>query len=468
MAIEDIGPAAQRFLDPRAPFDLNHNLAMLRVEGAGKPLAEPEAIREQILDRIHFMPHLRQRLIVPPARLGPPFLVDDPNFDIDYHLIVIRGEQISDARLHQIVGAIMQRPLARFRPLWEVQLIYGLDGGGMALVIKGHHLILDGLMAWQGITATLVDLAPEGVEIDRAEWAPPPLPTKGEAARHAVAHRAQTVRKRASSMGTSAKDPEQRRRELDTLRAVPQTIRDEVAPRAPRLPINGPIGIRREVSWVALPLPEIKAAAAASAEHVTVNDVVLALVSEGLRELLLSTGLSHPLPSPRVNIPISVARRTQGRVSFDERDAYMVIDMDLAERDLAKRLVAIRECTEIRKTREATVIEEMLDVVFMLPNRERERAWRVLASARVFNAVLSNIQGIQQDLWFRGHPISTIVALGSLPDDHGIRLVALSAQNVLTIGITHSIELILDIGPFVRGVREGLARLAPAQASRSQ
>jgi hypothetical protein len=295
-------------------------------------------------------------------------------------------------------------PLARFRPLWEVQLIYGLDGGGMALVIKGHHLILDGLIAWQGITATLVDLAPEGVEIDRADWAPPPLPTKGEAARHAVAHRAQTVRKRVSNMGTSAKDPEQRRRELDTLRAVPATIRDEVAPRAPRLPINGPIGIRREVSWVALPLPEIKAAAAASAEHVTVNDVVLALVSEGLRELLLSTGLSHPLPSPRVNVPISVARRTQGRVSFDERDAYMVIDMDLAEHDLAKRLVAIRECTEIRKTREATVIEEMLDVVFMLPNRERERAWRVLASARVFNAVLSNIQGIQQDLWFRGPP----------------------------------------------------------------
>ena len=312
-------------------------------------------------------------------------------------------------------------------------------------------------MAWQGITATLVDLMPEGVEIDRAEWAPPPLPTKGEPARHAVAHRAQTVRKRVSGMGTTAKDPDLRRRELETLRAVPRTLRDEVAPRAPRLPINGTIGIRREVAWVALSLPEIKAAAAASAEHVTVNDVVLALVSEGLRELLLSTGLSHPLPSPRVNVPISVARRTAGQVSFDERDAHMVIDMDLAERDLAKRLVAIRECTEIRKTEEATVIEEMLDLVFMLPNRERERAWRILASARVFNAVLSNIQGIQQDLWFRGHPISTIVALGSLPDDHGIRLVALSAQNVLTIGITHSIELILDVGPFVRGV-QGVSR----------
>ena len=342
----------------------------------------------------------------------------------------------------------MQRPLARFRPLWEVQLIYGLDDGGMALVIKGHHLILDGLDGLAGHhRPTLVDLAPEGVEIDRAEWAPPPLPTKGEAARHAVAHRAQTVRKRASSMGTSAKDPEQRRRELDMLRAVPQTIRDEVAPRAPRLPDQRPDRDPARGLVGGAPPPEIKAAAAASAEHVTVNDVVLALVSEGLRELLLSTGLSHPLPSPRVNVPISVARRTQGRVSFDERDAYMVIDMDLAEHDLAKRLVAVRECTEIRKTREATVIEEMLDVVFMLPNRERERAWRVLASARVFNAVLSNIQGIQQDLWFRGHPIATIVALGSLPDDHGIRLVALSAQNVLTIGITHSIELILDIGP---------------------
>ena len=126
---------------------------MLRVQGAGKPLPAPEAIREQILDRIHFMPHLRQRLIVPPGRLGPPFLVDDPNFDIDYHLIVISGEQVSDARLHQIVGTSMQRPLARSRPLWELQLIYGLDDGGMALVIKGHHLILDGLMAWQGITA---------------------------------------------------------------------------------------------------------------------------------------------------------------------------------------------------------------------------------------------------------------------------------------------------------------------------
>ena len=102
----------------------------------------------------------------------------------------------------------------------------------------------------------------------------------------------------------------------------------------------------------------------------------------------------------------------------------MVVDMDLAEQDLGKRLVAIRECTEIRKTREATVIEEMLDVVFMLPNRERERAVAHRSRARACSTrSLSNIQGIQQDLWFRGHPISTIVALGSLPDDHGIRLV---------------------------------------------
>ncbi len=245
-------------------------------------------------------------------------------------------------------------------------------------------------------------------------------------------------------------------------------MRDEVAPRAPRLPINGPIGIRREVSWVSLSLPQIKAATKASAEHVTVNDVVLALVSEGLRELLLSTGLSHPLPSPRVNVPISVARRTQGQVSFDERDAYMVVDMDLAEQDLGKRLVAIRECTEIRKTREATVIEEMLDMVFMLPDRERERAWRILASARVFNAVA---------LEHPGHPAGPVVPRP--PDLHHRRAreparrprhPARGAERAERADDRHHPLDRADPrrGPFVRGVQEGLARLVPAQASRSQ
>jgi WS/DGAT/MGAT family acyltransferase len=344
-------------------------------------------------------------------------------------------------------------------------LVYGLDDGGMAVITKAHHVIIDGLLGWQGVLAMLVDLSPDGTPIERQDWTPDPVPSSSDALRHAADRRVQLARERMSRIAGTVMGADGRRKELDTLRALPQTIRDEVLARAPKLPINGPNGMRREVDWTSLPLPAIKAAAKRFPEHVTVNDVVLTVISEGLRDQLLAMGVTDPLPPVRVNVPVSVMRQTEGREQFDQHDSYIVVDLPLAEPDIAKRLEAIVACAETRKATEASVIEEMLDLVFMLPGRERERAWQVLASAKVFNLALSNIQGLQQPLYFRGHPIAQVLALAALPEDHGIRLLALSAEDVMTISVTRSPEVVADVAPLLRGIERGMEALGAARTA---
>src|ERR671910_33066 len=119
-----------------------------------------EEFAEQTESRLSLVPRYRQKLAFPRLEMGRPFWVDDPSFNLDYH---VRHTALprpgSDQELRQLVGRIFSQRLDRSKPLWEVWLVQGLEGGRFALISKTHHALVDGISGVDLMTV-LFDLSP--------------------------------------------------------------------------------------------------------------------------------------------------------------------------------------------------------------------------------------------------------------------------------------------------------------------
>src|ERR1035441_8229727 len=106
--------------------------------------------------KLHLIPRYRQRFRSVPFELGRPVWVDDPHFDLGYHLrhtaLPAPGD---DAAFDRLMGRLMSQPLDRERPLWEGWLVEGLEGGQWALVFKIHHCMVDGIAGVELLTILL-------------------------------------------------------------------------------------------------------------------------------------------------------------------------------------------------------------------------------------------------------------------------------------------------------------------------
>src|ERR671913_2567894 len=129
--------------------------------------------------RLGLVPRYRQKLAFPPLDMGRPFWVDDPSFNLDYH---VRHTALpkpgSDDQLRELVGRIFSQRLDRSKPLWEVWLVQGLDGGRFALISKTHHALVDGVSGVD-LATVLFDLQPTPAELEHSDapWSPRPTPS---------------------------------------------------------------------------------------------------------------------------------------------------------------------------------------------------------------------------------------------------------------------------------------------------
>src|SRR3954454_2144260 len=122
-----------------------------------------------VSERLHLLPPFRWRLVNVPFGLDLPYWVEDPDFDLDFH---VRESAIpppgDDGQLAETVSRIFARPLDRSRPLWELYLIHGLEGDRVALLTKVHHSVADGVSGSEILTV-LLDTSPEGRELPPAD-----------------------------------------------------------------------------------------------------------------------------------------------------------------------------------------------------------------------------------------------------------------------------------------------------------
>ena len=220
----------------------------------------------------------------PPLALARPIWVDDRHFHLDYH---VRRTALpapgGDEELRNLVGRVMAQKLDRSKPLWEMWIAEGLGDGRWALVNKVHHCMVDGVSGTDLLSVVFDDeRRPPPAEIP--PWEPAPEPSTPRIVGSALAHRAKIPYEGARSLWATARAPARAAGQAAEIARAVTSLRTLLRPPA-GTSLNGPIGPHRRWAWARGRLADVKAI---RTEHGgTVNDVVLAVITRGFRDLLL-------------------------------------------------------------------------------------------------------------------------------------------------------------------------------------
>jgi diacylglycerol O-acyltransferase len=360
-----------------------------------------QRLRRHIAGRLARVPRFRCRLAWPPPGMGEPFWVDDPDFDVDAHVVALGmlGSELDDRRFELLCDSVLSAPLDRGRPLWEIRLAPRLTGGRCGLVAKIHHALVDGRSAVE-VAQLLFDVDPNGVAELPAPWEAPPAPGATRLAARAVAMGA----------GDALRAARGAPRIAGTLRRAALAAGEDLLRPAPASALNSRIGPRRTLVRHSVALDDVRQIKRAA--DATVNDVCLALAAGALRRLAFARG-EQPRPL-KAMVPVNVradaeARALGNRISF----AFVELPLDLVS-DRA-RLARIRRATAaFKRDGRPEGAHAVLSALGLLPDPLRGLAARAVASPRLFNLTISNVPGPDIPLYLLGaelieaHPVVPI------------------------------------------------------------
>jgi diacylglycerol O-acyltransferase / wax synthase len=440
-----------------------------------------ELLRDVLEPRLHLVPPLRQRLLTVPLALGLPYWVDDPEFDIEFHLRELALTEPGDEQqLAEQVARIHARPLDRSRPLWEMYLIHNVEGGRQALYSKVHHAAIDGVTGAE-ILAMILDttVEPRVEEPPDEYWAPDPLPSPLAVLQHGLvasaAQPADVLRTLPRALPHLA--------DLPGASLVPgvQVVSDlaeslvrlatagEPAPAqerrsivTPATPLNAAITAHRRFAFGSLPLDEIKKVK--NAFTMTVNDVVMAVCTTALRRWLLD---HDGLPDIPIVIAVPVSVRTDDLTeSSGNHISVMLAEMPTHIADPLQRLLAVQEAMVEAKRHFETVPATILqDIASVIPTALSGLATRaifrmVTVGAFPFNLFVSNVPGPQQPLYVGGARVLGIYPASAITDMTGaLNITLFSYDGALDFGLIACRELVPDVWNLIGYLREGLDEL---------
>src|SRR3954449_6352564 len=272
-------------------------------DGAPPPYGE---FVESISERLHMVPRYRQKLAFVPFQQGRPRWVDDPTFNISYH---VRATALpppgGEEQLRALAGRLLSQRLDRDKPLWEVWLVQGLEGNRFALLSKTHHSLVDGVSGADLMTVLFdIDREPAPPPEPEQKWQPRPVPNNSQLLAEALLERSTQPAEIVRTMRATFRGPRQfLRNTVEAAGGVTALARGTLRP-APASPYNGPIGPHRRFTWVRVRLSDVKAIK--NSLGGTVNDVVLATVAGGLRRHLHARGAPTEDLTLRAMVPVSV------------------------------------------------------------------------------------------------------------------------------------------------------------------
>jgi WS/DGAT/MGAT family acyltransferase len=431
--------------------------------------------RRLIEQRIHLVPPFRRRAVGVPFGLGQPVWIEDPELDLDAHVRRARLPSPGGAaELNELVADLLARPLDRSRPLWEMVITEGLDGGRSALIVKMHHAILDGVSA-ASLLGTFLDLGPRPrtVEPPEVSWESERVPTAASLVRRALGA---VVHEPGLALGTI-------NRSLRTVTELAEHRRrlvsggSEPAPSpfaAPRTTLNGALSTRRKFAMASVSLAEVKMVGRAFGA--TVNDVMLATVGGALRGLLEERGEEIDAPLVAM-VPVSTRERERGSPALAEQPttlgnkvSAMLVSLATTIDDPVQRLNAVSESGRAAKTRTDLLGGRIIDdwAQLIVPALST-RAARLLSNLRVFdrvapvfNVTISNVPGPQFDLWFGGCRIDALYPIGPVVEGIGLNITALSYMGELHIGMLGCRRLVPDLDSMPSLVHARLDELVSA------
>jgi diacylglycerol O-acyltransferase / wax synthase len=424
----------------------------------GDPPPYPELL-EGIERRLHLVPRYRQKLAYVPLGQGRPRWVDDPCLNLSYHVRhTALPEPGSEEQLKRLAGRVFSQRLDRDKPLWELWLAEGLEGGRFAILAKTHHALVDGISGVDIVTV-LFDTAPEpSAPADPGEpWLPRPLPSRAQLLGESLLERATLPGELARTARAVFRGP----------RRVAASVRDAVVgiggmawaglTPAPPTPYNGRIGPHRRFTWVRTNLDDVKAIK--NELGGTVNDVVLATVSGALGRHLRRRGQNTEGLELKGFVPVSV-RADVERGALGNRVAAMIAPLPVWCQEPVARLDIVREAMAgLKESGQAVGAQALTELGGFASPTIMGQAARLFTSERFFNVVVTNVPGPQFPLYLMGRQMIDPFPMVPLVRGQGLGIALMSYNGRLDVGLVGDYDLIWDIDELAEDVREALAEL---------
>ncbi len=413
-------------------------------------------VRDLVLSRLPLMPRFRRRLMSVPYEQGRPIWVDDDRFDITYH---VRHTALPRPgtweQLVALTTRVQEGLLDRDRPLWEIWLVEGVEDGKVALIQKTHHALIDGVSGVD-VATLLLDVNPECTPTPVSEWRPEPAPTPSQLLLDTLHERVTEPAEIVRSMRSMLRGP---RRAVERAKEITQSMstmvtRDAIAPRTS---LNTLTGRHRRLAVVRVPLSDVKEIRKGLGG--TVNDVVLAGVSGGLRRLFLHRADETEDLQLRVLCPVSVRSEDQ-RGALGNKVSAMFVNLPVDNRPAVERLQAISAQTaDLKERRQAVGAEMLLGMTEYMAPTLMSLAARVVHRQPFFNLIVTNVPGPQQPFYLMGARLLEAFPIVPLTRNLSIVVGILSYDGILHFGLWGDRDAAADIEVLGSGIDDAFTEL---------
>ncbi len=423
------------------------------------PPPEMEEFLEQIRRRLHLVPRYRHKLAYTALDSGRPVWVDDPSFNLEFH---VRHTALpkpgSWEQLRNLTARVFSQALDRSRPLWEMWLIEGLWDNKFALISKTHHSLIDGI-AGVDLATVLFDLSPDPPPLRHSgrPWKPNPEPDTTELV---AAGLRGAVRAGVEMVGGTVSALTHPDRSLERAREAAEGIGEIVwagLNPAPATPLNVEIGPHRRFVGVAAKLDDFKLVK--NTLGGTVNDVVLAVVTGALRSFLIARGRRTEGLELRALVPVSV--RTVGeRHEGGNRIVVMRGPLPVYIADPLERLRFVKHAMDgLKESKQALGAEVIAGAQNFAPPTILAQASRLNFSTRLFNLIVTNVPGPQFPLYVLGRRMERVFPVAFLPENHALAVAIMSYAGEMNFGLLGDFDALADIEQIGDSIAEELATL---------
>jgi diacylglycerol O-acyltransferase / wax synthase len=394
-------------------------------------------IRRRVERRLSRVPELRRVVHRPPPLCGPPLWVDDAGFSIDRHVGAAPVAPPGDEASLLDAAELLLRPrLDRSRPLWELWFLTGLEEGRLGVLFKVHHALADGLAAVALVTS-LLDLEPGAADPPDDAWSPAPRPS-------ARALLADAARCRAGALAAALGHPMRlARRTAAAMTDTVSMLRGYSA--APRTSLNARPGRARRLRAVHLDLE--RARDVAHAHGARVNDVLLAVVTGGLRQLLGARGELVPGLELTISVPAAL-RRGAAAHGLGNAVGALMVPVPAGEPDAVRRLETIAAATRAAKVAQHPAYVEGLTAALaalglLVPLARRQRT---------VNTFVTNVPGPREALYLLGARVDEVLPVVGLAGNVTLIFAALSYRGRLDVVVDADRDACPDVDVLVAGM----------------
>lgn len=436
--------------------------APLRMKDGG---IDFERISQYVESRLHRIPRYRQRIQTIPIE-GDPIWVDDPRFNLRYHVRHTRLPLPGDARqLKRLIGRVVSQMLDRGKPLWEMWVIDGLDEDRFAVITKVHHCMTDGVGSLE-LMANLLTADPIRDIEPAPAWLPRPAPNRRELLRDALRRRADSPFEIARGLWRAAQDPGGTwSRTRETAQGIWEARSYTTHP-ASETPLNQPLGPHRRFDWLEMDLAALKEVKRRVGG--TVNDVALATMTGGFGRFLELRGIPRRQQADldfRAACPVNT--RTAGQHGeLGNRVSNLIVKLPLAERDPLRRLAIVHQTMQELKSSGQLLamgaIEKIGDLT--LPSLLTYFA-RDNVEKRSSNFVFTNVHGPQHPWYLLDATLEEVYPVVPLMPMQAVGVALMSYRDRLFWGFNSDWEQVPDLHELVLATEASFVELCEAAAS---